>query len=402
MTPLKAGFACLLALTGAVAASAAPVTIYAGELIDGKGGVSRGMTITVDDGKIVAVAKGRPAAPSYDFAKLTVLPGLIDTHVHITAHFNDAGRATDKDETGEQKGLKWAENLNATLMGGYTTIQSIGSDDDYLLRAAVQRGRLAGPRLLTSGQPISNPKMTPDEIRAFVDKTKANGADVVKIFASKSSREGGAPTLTDAQMQAACGEAKKIGIRTWVHAHAAAAVRQAIVAGCYAVTHARFVTQAELDLAAQHGTYIEPSWGVVQQNYIAHQANYEGIGNYTKDAFDNMREYQATTPAVWRMMLGTKGLKILSGGDTNAGAEGHNVEEIVWRVQNGQKPMEAIVDSTSTDAGALGLGDTIGTIKAGMAADIIAVEGDPLRDITALRQVRFVMKGGKVFKNIAE
>jgi imidazolonepropionase-like amidohydrolase len=367
-----------------------PITIHAGELIDGKGKVMRDMTITVLGTKITGVKPGKTPAPTYEFAKLTVLPGLIDSHVHITAHFNDEGRATDKGESGEVQGLKWAENAYKTLMGGFTTIQSIGSDEDYPLRKAIAGGRLPGPRLLTSGQPINNPKMTPDEIREFVRKTKANGADVVKIFASKSSREGGAPTMTDAQMEAACGEAKAIGIRTWVHAHAAAAVRQAINAGCYAITHARFTTQSELDLAAARGVFIEPSWGVVQQNYLAHQPNYEGIGNYSKDAFAEMKRYQPSTPAVWRMMLGTKGLKILSGGDTNAGAEGHNVEEIVWRTV-----------ATSADAAALGLGAVTGSIAAGMEADIIAVAGDPLKDITALRNVKFVMKGGTVYKNVA-
>jgi imidazolonepropionase-like amidohydrolase len=378
-----------------------PITIHAGELIDGKGKVTRDVTITVLGTKITSVKPGKTPAPTYEFAKLTVLPGMIDSHVHITAHFNDEGRATDKGESAEVQGLKWAENTYKTLMSGFTTIQSIGSDEDYPLRRAIAGGRLPGPRLLTSGQPINNPKMTPDEIRAFVRKTKANGADVVKIFASKSSREGGAPTMTDAQMDAACGEAKAIGIRTWVHAHAAAAVRQAIMAGCYAITHARFVTQSELDLAAARGVFIEPSWGVVQQNYLAHQVNYEGIGNYTKDAFAEMRRYQPSTPAVWHMMLATKGLKLLSGGDTNAGAEGHNVEEIIWRTHNGQKAMDAITVATSADAGALGLGNVTGSIAPGMEADIIAVAGDPLKDITALRKVTFVMKGGTVYKNVA-
>ncbi|WP_213980307.1 amidohydrolase family protein [Sphingomonas sp. dw_22] len=383
-------------------ATAKPITIHAGELIDGKGKVTRDVTVTVLGTKITAIAPGKPAAPTYDFAKLTVMPGMIDTHVHITAHFNDEGRATDKDETGEQKGLKWAENVHVTLLSGFTTVQSIGSDDDLVLRKAIEGGRLPGPRLLTSGKPINNPKMTPDEIRAFVDATKAKGADVVKIFASASSRDGGAPTMTDAQMEAACGEARKIGIRTWVHAHAAAAVRQAINAGCYAITHARYTTQAELNLAAERGVFIEPSWGVVQQNYLAHQANYEGIGNYSKEAFEQMRRYQPSTPAVWHMMLQTKGLKLLAGGDTNAGGEGHNVEETIWRVEHGQPAMDGITTTTSADAAALGLGEVTGSIAPGMEADIIAVKGDPLKDITALRNVVFVMKGGKVYKNVAQ
>jgi imidazolonepropionase-like amidohydrolase len=168
------------------------------------------------------------------------------------------------------------------------------------------------------------------------------------------------------------------------------------------VTHARFATQADMTLAAERGVYIEPSWGLVQQNYLAHQPNYLGIGNYTQAAFDNMVEYQKTTPPVWRMMFQTKGLKILSGGDTNAGGEGHNAEEAIWRVQNGQPAMAALVSMTSLDAQSLRLGDKIGAIAPGMEADIIAVDGDPLKDITSLRRVLFVMKGGKVFKNVTD
>jgi imidazolonepropionase-like amidohydrolase len=388
--------------TWAPCAQAAPIRIHAGELIDGRGGVQRDMTVTVDGSKIVGVAKGVTGKPDYDFGRLTVMPGLIDTHVHITAHFNAKGRATTEGETPQQEALKWAQNVYVTLMAGYTTIQSIGAAEDLDLRAAIDSGRLPGPRLLTSGQPLPASIKDPEEIRAWVRQNAAKGVDLIKIFASKSSREGGGPTMTDEQLGAACGEAKKLGLRTWVHAHASAAVHQAIMADCYAVTHARFATQADMTLAAERGVYIEPSWGLVQQNYLAHQPNYLGIGNYTQAAFDNMVEYQKTTPPVWRMMFQTKGLKILSGGDTNAGGEGHNAEEAIWRVQNGQPAMAALVSVTSLDAQSLRLGDKIGAIAPGMEADIIAVDGDPLKDITSLRRVLFVMKGGKVFKNVTD
>jgi imidazolonepropionase-like amidohydrolase len=404
MARFALGLFCAAAALWAQAApsQAAPVRIRAGELIDGKGGVQRDMLVTVDGTKIVSVAKSRGEAADYDFQKLTVMPGMIDTHVHITAHFNDKGRATTEGETPKEEALKWAENVYVTLLAGFTTIQSIGSADDLPLRAAIERGRLPGPRLLTSGQPLPQNLKDPEEIRAWVRQNAAKGVDLIKIFASKSSREGGGPTMTDAQVQAACGEANKLGLRTWVHAHAAAAVRQALDADCFAVTHARFITQTELDIAAKKGIYIEPSWGVVQQNYLAHQPNYLGLGNYTQAAFDNMVEYQKTTPPVWRMMFQTKGLKILSGGDTNAGGEGHNANEAIWRVQNGQAPMDAIVSMTSLDAVSLRLGDKIGSIAPGMEADIIAVSGDPLKDITALKRVLFVMKGGKVYKNVTD
>jgi imidazolonepropionase-like amidohydrolase len=402
MVRLRFGIGLLVSLSASAAlAQSAPVTIHAGQLLDGRGGSARDMTITVVGSKITKVAKGSGPA-DYEFAKLTVLPGLIDSHVHITAHFNKDGRATTAGESGEMQGVKWAENLSITLMNGYTTIQSMGSDDDYVLRSAIQSGRLIGPRLLTSGRPFNNPKLTPEEIRAYVNQAKANGADFIKIFASKSIRDGGGPTLTDAQVQAACGEAKKLGMRTWVHAHAAVAVQQASNAGCWTVTHGFLTTQADLDLMVRNGTYFEPNVGLVLQNYIAHRKNYEGIGNYTTEAFESMIEYAKLAPALWQRVYKTKGLKVLSGGDTNAGAEGNNVAEVIFRVNNGQPAMDAIVDSTSTNAEALGLGDQVGAIVPGMEADIIAVAGDPVKDINALRDVRFVMKGGKVYKNVAK
>jgi imidazolonepropionase-like amidohydrolase len=378
-----------------------PITIHAGELIDGKGAVMRDMTITVLGTKITAVAKGKPAAPTYEFARLTVLPGLIDTHVHITAHWNDAGRSDSSQETGEQKALKYAENVWLTLMGGFTTIQSIGAYDDLALRKAIAGGRLPGPRLLTSGQPLSNPRMTIEEIRKAVGERKAQGVDLIKMIVTKSIRDGGGATWSDAQIAAACDEANTLGLRTWVHAHADSAVRAAVDGHCFAVTHAQLVKMETLAYAGQKGVYIEPTFGLVQPNYMRNKAKLLGTGNYSEDAFQYMEGNIQENKDKWRRFLGVKGMKYLSGGDSNAGSEGDNAREIIWRVIEGQPAMDAIVAATSLDAQSLRLGDTIGAIAPGMEADIIAVDGDPLKDITALWRVKFVMKGGTVYKNIA-
>ncbi|WP_213980313.1 amidohydrolase family protein [Sphingomonas sp. dw_22] len=380
----------------------APITIHAGELIDGKGGVRRDMTITVLDGKIAAVRKGKPAAaPTYDFARLTVLPGLIDTHVHITAHFNDENRAIEEGETPEQKALKFSENVYLTLMAGFTTVQSIGSNDDFALRAAIANGRLPGPRLLSSGQPLRDPKLSLDAIRQTIATRKAQGADLIKLMVTKSIRDGGDQTWTDEQIAVACDEAKRLGLRTWVHAHADSAVRAAI-GHCTAVTHAQLAKLDTLKLAGEKGLYIEPTFGLVQPNYMRNKAKYLGTGNYTEDAFKYMEGNVQENKDKWRRFLTVTNVTYLSGGDTNAGAEGDNAREIIWRVQQGQDPMKAIMAATSIDARAIDLGDRIGAIAPGMEADIIAVDGDPLKDITALWRVRFVMKGGKVYKNVSE
>lgn len=385
----------------APAAAPRPITIHAGELIDGKGGVARDMTITVLGTKITAVTKGKPAVATYEFARLTVLPGLIDTHVHITTHWNDAGRNDQSRETDEQKALKHAENVWLTLMGGFTTIQSIGAQEDLALRDAIAGGRLPGPRLLTSGQPLTNPKMTIAEIRAAVDERKAQGADLIKMIVTRSIRDGGGATWSDAQIAAACDEANRLGLRTWVHAHADSAVRAAVDGHCYAVTHAQLVKMETLAYAGQKGVYIEPTFGLVQPNYMRNKAKLLGTGNYSEDAFAYMEGNIQENKDKWRRFLAVKGMKYLSGGDSNAGSEGDNAREIIWRVIEGQPAMDAIVAATSLDAQALRLGDRTGTIAPGMDADIIAVDGDPLKDITALWRVRFVMKGGTVYKNVA-
>lgn len=377
-------------------------TIYAGEMIDGRGGMVRDVTIRVVDGKIASITPGRAGSVDYDFARLTVLPGLIDTHVHIGAHFNDAGRATSEGETDAQKGLKIAENAYATLMGGYTTVQSIGMEDDLALRDAINGGRLAGPRILTSGAPIHGEAMTPEQIRAAVRARKVEGVDLIKIFASASIRVGGAQTMSDEQIAAACGEANRLGLRTWVHAHADSAVRAAIRGKCTAVTHAQLVTDESLALAGKSGMYIEPTFGLVQPNYMKNKEKYLGIGNYTEEAFEYMEGNVEVNRAKWRRFIEVPGMHYLSGSDAVAGAEGHNAQEIIWRVQNGQDPMQGIIAATSLDAQALQLGDRIGTLAPGMEADIIAVEGDPLQDITALERVRFVMKGGKVYRDTVD
>ena len=165
------------------------ITIRAASVFDGKGRTIPNVTIVVANGKIADVRSGETGAATYDLRTLTILPGLIDTHVHLDTHFNKADRPTSQGETAAQSILYEAENAWVTLMAGFTTVQSIGSPTDVDVRAAIARGVLPGPRLLTSIRPVNENTGTPDEIRAFVRKVKADGADLVKLFASKSSRD---------------------------------------------------------------------------------------------------------------------------------------------------------------------------------------------------------------------
>lgn len=384
--------------------SALPIVIRAGTLFDGQGHAMHNVDIEVQNGRILRVNKEPRSRTqvTYDLSKMTVMPGWIDVHDHITWHFGPNGRVEEKNETQEHAALAAAGNAYATLMAGFTTIQSLGSPEDKELREAINSGALPGPRILTALNPIEDPKLTPDQIRAAVRKLKADGADVVKIFASRSIRQGGGQTLSDEQLQAACSEAAAQGLRSVVHAYRAA-VRAAANAGCTEVEHGTFATQEDLDAMAARGTYFDPQIGLVIHNYLDNKAKFIGVGTYTEDGFAKMQEVLPVISEMFRQALATKGLsaKIVFGTDAVAGAHGRNAEEFIYRVQAGQTPADAMVAAQSRAAESLNMQKEIGSIAPGLQADIIAVDGDPLKDITAVRRVVFVMKGGKVYRNEA-
>jgi imidazolonepropionase-like amidohydrolase len=394
--------AALLAATAPLTAQE-PIVIRVGTLIDGKGGVQTNAMVVVEGGRIKSVGQATRERVSYDFPRLTLLPGLIDTHVHIDTHFGKSGKAVSEGETAPESILYAAENAYAMLNNGFTTTQSLGAPLDRDLRDAIARGILPGPRLLTSISPVREDTGGPDQIRQFIRKVVKDGADVIKIFASKSIREGGDQTLTDAQIQAGCDEAKRLDKRSWVHAHADSAVKAAAVAGCWAVTHGSQVTDATLAVMAQRGTFFEPNIGLLLQNYIDNKDRFFGIGNFDEAGFAFMEKGIPLNLDMFKRALRIKGLKLIMGTDAGAGAHGQNAREIVYRVQQaGQPAMDAVINATSLAAAALGLSDRTGSITPGLDADLIAVDGNPLTDITALRRVVFVMKGGKVYKNSHE
>jgi len=387
----------LVFCAAAVVSQERAVIIQTSTLLDGRGHLLRNMQIVVQNGKILRVEKASGKA-TYNLRGMTVLPGWIDVHDHITWHFGPNGRAEDKSETPDQAARAAAANARDTLMAGFTTIQSLGSPEDKDLRATINAGELPGPRVLTALRPISDPRLTSDQIREVVRKLKADGADVIKIFASKSIRDGGGQTLSDEQLQAACGEAKAQGLRSVVHAYRSA-VKATALAGCTEVEHGTYATDEDLRAMTEHGTIFDPQVGLVIHNYLDNKDKFLGIGNYTAEGFAKMQEVLPLNQEMFKRALATKGLKIVFGTDAVAGAHGRNAEEFIYRVQDGQDPMDAMVAANSRAAESLNLQDQIGAIAPGMQADIIALDGDPLKDITAVRRVVFVMKGGKVYKN---
>jgi len=400
----------LAAVSGAIAlccsaskpqSSAAPVILRASTVLDGRGQVLRDVSIVIENGKIARLDSNGKGA-SYDLRGLTVLPGWIDAHVHPTWHFDAAGRLAGPDEPKEQTVLAGAANSWKMLAAGFTTVQSVGSPLDKNLREAIERLELPGPRLLSSLEPIfgrGEATGTPDELRAMVQQRGKDGADVIKIFAAGSIREGGKATLSQEQLNAICGQAKELGLRTVVHAYGPA-VRMAALSGCTQIEHGLYATDDDLRLLTERGTYFDPQAGLVLQNYLDNKARYLGIGNYTEAAFTTMEKVLPEFQELFRHAIATRGLKVVFGTDAVAGAHGRNAEEFVFRVRVcGQDPMAAMISANSLGAEALGLQERIGAMAPGFEADIIALDGDPLKDITAVRRVVFVMKHGVIYVN---
>jgi imidazolonepropionase-like amidohydrolase len=371
--------------------------VRATRLLDGRGNVMDGGAVGIKDGKIISVgnATGRV---THDLAGLTLMPGFIDTHVHIGWHFDAKGRYHAGPEPPEQAALYGAENAWVTLQAGFTTVQSVGAASDKPLRDAINRGVLPGPRILTSLGSVANPKWTVEQIRADIRQKKADGADLIKIFASASIRDGGVPTLSQEQVDAACGEARAQGLRSMVHAHSPESMMRAAKAKCTVVEHGGLADEASLQALADAGVYFDPNIGLVTQNYLENKARFLGIGSYNEEGFAAMQKALLLKDKMFTAALATKNLKIVMGTDAVAGAHGQNVREPIERVKSGQTPMAAIVGMTALAAESIGLDKSLGAIAAGLNADLVAVDGDPRLDITALQRVRFVMKDGKVYK----
>jgi len=378
------------------------IVIAASTVFDGKGQVLKNTRIVVEGSKIVAIDPN--AEPiDYDLRGLTVLPGWIDSHVHITWSFDANGKNQGQGVNTEQATLASAANAWATLMAGFTTVQSVGSPADIPLRDAIARGHLAGPRILTAAQPLlgqGEQTGTPDEIRAFVRKQKEAGADLIKIFASASPRRPDM-TLSQEQLNAACDEAKKLGLRTLVHAYKDA-VRAAALAGCTEVEHGALASDDDFKLLAEKGIWFDPQAGLVFENYLLNKDKFVGTPGFPEEVFPMIKDFIPLFHDSMKRALKIQGLKIVFGSDALAGSLGRNEEEFVDRVRDvGVDAMAAMVSANSLAAQAMGLGDQIGSIAGGLQADIIALDGDPLKDITAVRRVVFVMKGGVVYKNVA-
>ena len=255
---------------------------------------------------------------------------------------------------------------------------------------------LPGPRVLTSLRQITDRSGDPQALRALVQRTKSEGGDVIKLFATTGLGAGGNQSMTNEQIRATCEEAKAAGLRSVVHAIGDAGARAAVEAGCTSIEHGTFLSDATLDLMASRGTYFDPNL-LVLHNYLDNRASFA----FTAEALETIEKGIAPTLDVLRRARAHR-VKIVFGTDAVAGAHGRNAEEFVYRVRDGhERPMDAIVSATSLSAESLGLATRIGTVAPGFDADLVATAGNPLDDITAVRRVRFVMKSGTVARNVA-
>src|SRR6185436_11646869 len=346
------------------------IVIAASTILDGKGGVRHNTRIVIEGSKIVRIDPN--AAPvDYDLRGLTVLPGWIDSHVHITWSFGPDGRNAGPGDTSKFAADAAAANAKATLMAGFTTVQSVGSPNDLSLRDAIAKGSLPGPRILTSAEPLlgrGDQTGTPEEIRAFVRKQKEAGADLIKIFAAGSVRRP-QMLLSQEQLNAACDEAKKLGLRSLVHAYKDA-VAAAARAGCTQIEHGTLASDEDLKLLVQKGVWLDPQAGLVMENYLLNKDKFVGTPGFTEEAFQTIKEIIPTYHDFLKQALKIPGLKIVFGSDALAGSHGRNAEEFIDRVRDGGvDPMAAMVSANSLGAEALRMSDQIGSIAPGLQAD---------------------------------
>jgi imidazolonepropionase-like amidohydrolase len=381
------------------------VAIRAGQLVDvARGAIVKNVVILIDGEKITAVGPGLaiPAgATVIDLGNVTALPGLIDVHTHITYHFDPSGHFGSLPELRPSyTALYAAENARRAIEAGYTTIRNLGAADlvDLDLRDAIERGEVPGPRIVTAGLGLT-PGMIPASgdaesrlsfIREFVRNRLKEHCDVIKIFEGINRK--GEPAFSEAEVRAAVEEAAGGGRLVAVHAHEAACIKAAVRGGCASIEHGSFLDDEAISLMREHHVALVPTL-YLPTHYLEHKSQFS-FGDSTWEFFEKLRSGNLENTRRAKKV----GVWIVAGSDAVAGLHGQNARELEWLVKAGLTPGEAIRAATIDAAAVLRLSDQVGEIKEGKQADVIAVQGDPTADITALQRVRFVMKRGSVVK----
>lgn len=413
-------FSACLALSVSLAAQST-VAIKAGKLLDPRTGTTKqNVVILVDNGKVSSIeANGSiPAkAEVIDLGNLTVIPGLIDCHTHLTFEPTSMGYSSVGISV-PREALIGAKNARLTIEAGFTTVRNVGAKgySDIALRDSINAGELPGPRIIASGPSLGitgghcddnllapeyhyTAEGVADGISEVMRKTRENikyGADVIKICSTGGVLSLGddpkASQYTLEEMKAIVAEAHRLGRKVAAHAHGGDGIKLAVLAGVDSIEHGTYIDDEAVKLMKEHGTYLVPTL------YLGEWflANYQNIGVPAPMVAKGKEVMPAARRNIARAF--SLGVNVACGTDSAVYPHGQNARELTTYVKLGMTPLQAIQSATINAAKLLGMESSLGVIEPGKFADMIALEGDPLKDITEVERVKVVIKGGKVFK----
>jgi len=416
----------LMASLFPVAAPAQVTAIKAGRLIDTEAGAVRtGQTILIEGKRITAVGADVriPAgARVIDLTGATVLPGLIDCHTHLVANAADLEPLAELRKTAAQVALESVPNARATLLAGFTTVRDVGTYRafvDLALRDAIARGDIIGPRVYGAGAYVTVTGgagalngLAPDiqlprdlrlgvadgpfQVRQRIREIVSQGADLIKILATGAvlthRSDPGAEEFTLEELKAAVDEARKHGLRVAAHAHGPEGIKNAVRAGVASIEHGTLIDDEGIALMKEHGTYLVAD--IYNDEYLMGEAARQGL---PKDFLEKERNLGQIQRDNFRKAV-QAGVKIAFGTDAGVYPHGWNAKQFAYQVKYGQTPMQAIQSATISAAELIGVASQVGSLQPGKLADLIAVPGNPLEDITLLERVFFVMKDGRIIR----
>jgi imidazolonepropionase-like amidohydrolase len=402
--------------------------LYCGRLVDPKAGaVLTEMTVVVTGGTVTSVEKGYMGAAAgdkvIDLKNRTVMPGLIDSHVHLEDETSPNAQLKEFTMSTADIAFQSTVYAKTTLMAGFTTVRDVGGTGvNIALRNAIRKGLVVGPHVYTAGKIISSTGGHADPTHGYRDGLHAGpeytetvadgkdacikavrqmykeGADLIKITASGGvlslEKDGLGAQFSDEELRAIVETAKDYGMRVAAHAHGAEAIKRAIRAGVTSIEHGTFMDDEAIALFKEHGTWYVPT--IIAGKSVADSAKKPGYFPpiIAQKALQIGPIIQGTFAKAYKA-----GVKIAFGTDAGVYAHGKNWMEFVYMTEAGMPPLEAIKCATVNAAELIGISDKAGTIEPGKWADIVAVEGDPVKDIHAMGQMRFVMKEGVVYRN---
>ncbi len=411
--------------TTAVSPNERTVFVQVGQLLadPSSGVVLRDKTLVISGNRIVEIRDGFVGEGEIvDLRDEFVLPGLIDSHVHLTGQQNPNGRLEEVTQSNAEQAMVGARYARRTLMAGFTTVADLGGSNEavFALRDAIARGDVPGPRVIASGSSVSvhgghgdingyredvmhvlSPESVcsgPDDCMRAVRLQVRSGADIIKITATggvlSNTAAGLGQQFSDAELAAIIDVAHRMGRQVTAHAHGVDGINAFLRAGGDSIEHGTYLDDESIRLFRREGTYLVPT--LMAGDYVARIAS--GPDNFFTPA-QTAKALQAG-PLMLDMARRAHdgGVRIAFGTDSGVSAHGDNAQEFVLLVRAGLTPLEAIQSATVNAAAHLRISNQAGRIAPGMPADLIAVSGDPLRDVTVLERVRFVMKGGVVYR----